>query len=242
MGQRTEIVCGLRIRDWGRKFESSKSESVKNTQWVLLPNKTTGKGFRKIRKERDWLEIYSVFVLMAAWCSQKPPPRQGCLTEDGSEESEPLDLSDMSLILNIPLKKVKRAVEVLSRPEIAWLIPIDGGTGFTNSEINSEDSVKPQRGRNGAATGPLRDPSRAREIERERDRQKKREGDGDAKWSHPAVKQWRDSRGKWPSEADAKRIISCMPDRKAYDAERWAQAMDGAKSVEESLDRYAGIG
>lgn len=208
--------CGLRIRDWERKFESARSAAVKNRPYCMVPNKKTGRSFQLLRKERKWLEIYGVFILMISWCSQQPPPREGCLSVDGTEGGDPFDEQDISIVLGIELSVVRRAVAALTKPGIEWLVPIHEQT---NSDKQPEDSVRPQRGLVGDSSGPCRGPLRAREEEKRREEKSfKEEGSGaeDARETiqsvgldlHPAVKKFISIFGKSPSLENAQRIAN----------------------------------
>lgn len=101
------------IRDWAGTFEVSQTRKAKRLNWVAVPTKHDGKGYRRImRKDPAMYAVWIVLVQVAAKC-----PERGVLADrDG-----PLDASDIADATGCPADLIERAFLFLSSPEIGWL-------------------------------------------------------------------------------------------------------------------------
>lgn len=110
-----------RISDWDATFESAKSRSIAHCSKAVFPNHTDGFGMSKLMMLDDGPAIYGLFHMMVALCSRQDLPRQGWLTQDGTETGEPLSIDDLALMFRRKPKEVQRAIDVLSASPISWL-------------------------------------------------------------------------------------------------------------------------
>lgn len=104
------------IRNWSEHYEKSQTKKVKHASWVPLPVKHDGKGFRRLMAMKNGAAIYGAWVLIvqvAAKC-----PTRGVLADgDG-----PLTAADLALKTGCPESVFSAALEVLSSPEVAWML------------------------------------------------------------------------------------------------------------------------
>src|SRR3990167_2470140 len=104
-----------RIRDWEQHFEKAQTRACKIVSWVPLPNKHDGKGFRRIIRLPDGIQIYGAWVLIVQVAS-KCPERGVLCDADGALSAE--DLSDKT---GCPRSIFDRALKVLCSKEVAWI-------------------------------------------------------------------------------------------------------------------------
>ena len=108
------------IRDWDENFEVAQTRKVAKLQWVAMPVKHDGLSFRRLMAHPDGLECFGVWNLLvqvAGKCSSR-----GVLaTSDG----RPLTAKDISVITGGEESGIETAMQVLSSPDIAWLIETD---------------------------------------------------------------------------------------------------------------------
>lgn len=139
------------IRDWDKHFEKAQSRKVESVQWIPLPVKHDGLGFRRLMEREDGVSIYGSWVLIVQ-VAAKCPTRGVLLDERG-----PLNSKDLALKTGAPVKQFDAALKVLSSPEIGWIVmlvddsqpdgrplPLQGGQvgqdkqDKTNKEVCSE--------------------------------------------------------------------------------------------------------
>jgi hypothetical protein len=115
------------INDWEDTYENSRSEQIKDCNWVALPNKQDGLGYnRLVAMHGDGVAHYGVFIALVCICSRQRKPRRGYLTDNGKEDGKPLSAADISLITRMPVEIIQEALNRLSNPEIGWLSRRDG--------------------------------------------------------------------------------------------------------------------
>lgn len=101
------------IRNWDQHFEISQSRKATKLNWVAIPNKHDGKGFRKLMRLEDGISHYGVWVLLVQVAS-KCPERGVLVDEDG-----PLTTEDLELKTGCPAEHFDAAFGPLC--EIRWL-------------------------------------------------------------------------------------------------------------------------
>lgn len=104
-----------RIRNWKKHFEKAQSRAYKTINWVALPNKHDGKGFRRVMRMKNGPEIYCGWILIVQVAS-KCPERGLLVDEDG-----PLTAIDLEDKTGCSRKVFEKSLEVLCSKEIAWI-------------------------------------------------------------------------------------------------------------------------
>jgi hypothetical protein len=117
-----------RVKEWDRHFENSRSREVEHCRHVCLPNRQDGLGLTAVLKESDGLAIFGFFILLVERLSQQRQPRGGWMAGDGVPNGRPWTTSDMSFLWRRPEEEVKRALEVLTSPEVGWIEAVDTKT------------------------------------------------------------------------------------------------------------------
>lgn len=107
------------IKNWAKHYEVSQSRKVERAQWVPLPVKHDGKGFRRLMAMKDGLCLYGAWVLIVQIAAKCDP--RGQLIDDG----EPLTAEDLAIKTGAPESMFIRALEVLSSQRIAWIVVAD---------------------------------------------------------------------------------------------------------------------
>ena len=109
-----------RVKDWDELFEIAQGRRYRNLQWVAIPNKHDGKGYRRIARHPKATDIFSAWVLILQVASKKK--KRGLLVDkDGPITTE--DLADKT---GFPENIFALAFEVLSDPKIGWLEKVNG--------------------------------------------------------------------------------------------------------------------
>src|SRR5258708_7730261 len=110
-----------RIKDGARVFEIAESKRLKRLQWLALPNKHDGKGFRRLMRKKNGPAMYGAWICLVQIAS-KAPTRWVLSDEDG-----PLTAEDMSDKTGVPATLFQTTIETLLCPEIGWLDTVDVG-------------------------------------------------------------------------------------------------------------------
>ena len=109
-----------KVRNGSKYYETAETRKLKRLDWIALPTKLDGKGYRRITMLGDkgplvfaaWIAILEV----AANC----PERWVLADEDG-----PLDADDLSAKTGWPAACFELAFEHLVHPKIGWLEVVD---------------------------------------------------------------------------------------------------------------------
>lgn len=104
-----------RIKDWDSTYENNRSRTVKVLQWVAIPNRHDGEGFKLVMQHARASEIFTAFVLILQVASRCQP--RGSLVRDG----RPHDAASLALKTGGRSEWFELALEVLSSPEIGWI-------------------------------------------------------------------------------------------------------------------------
>jgi hypothetical protein len=120
--------AAYRIRDWRQRFETPESRKCKALNWVAVPNKHDGLGYRRLLRTPDGPAIYGAWVAILAVASKCPT--RGVL----ADEAGPLSAADISLKCDFPEELIARALGVLSSAEIGWLERPDASTNVAEPE------------------------------------------------------------------------------------------------------------
>ena len=76
------MTTRYRVRDWDQHFENSRSRDYKKLDWVPLPNKHDGKGYRRLIALENGPALFAAWVLIVQVAS-KCPQRGVLADEDG---------------------------------------------------------------------------------------------------------------------------------------------------------------
>lgn len=115
------------INDWDELFENAQSRKAKRLQWVPVPNKHDGLGFRRVAAMRNRTEVFAGWILILELASKSS--KRGHLLDSGGN---PLTCTEMALKTGFPEATFEAAIEALKAPEIGWIkeVPVPG-TGST---------------------------------------------------------------------------------------------------------------
>jgi hypothetical protein len=108
-------VKAYRVRDWNEVYENNRSRTVKELQWVAIPNRHDGEGFKRVMQHDRASEIFTAFILILQVASRCQP--RGTLIRDG----RPHDASSLALKTGGRCEWFSIALEVLSSTEIGWI-------------------------------------------------------------------------------------------------------------------------
>lgn len=108
-----------RVKDWDKHFEVSQTRKCARLTWVATPNKHDGKSYRRLMRHPDGAAIYGAWCLILQVASKCP--ERGVLS-DGTDS---LTAEDLALKTDCPEKWFQLALELLSTPEIGWLLVAD---------------------------------------------------------------------------------------------------------------------
>lgn len=117
------------IVDWDKHFECAQSRKHRRLQWVSLPTKHDGLGYRRVISGPNGAAIYGAWcaiVGVAAKC-----PIRGVLAGD----TGPLDASDLSTMTGLPEAIIAESLQVLTSPKVRWLAK--GPQQFTSQASGS---------------------------------------------------------------------------------------------------------
>ncbi len=104
-----------RVRDWGVHFENSRSRDYKKLDWVPIPNKHDGKGYRRLIALENGPALFAAWVLIVQVAS-KCPQRGVLADEDGALTAE-----DLAMKTGCPAEVFAQAFDMLCHPKIGWL-------------------------------------------------------------------------------------------------------------------------
>ena len=111
-----------RIKDWDEIYENNRSRTVKELQWVAIPNRHDGEGFKLVMQHARASEIFTAFVLILQVASRcEFQGKRGVLVRDG----RPHDAASLALKTGGRSEWFELALEALSSPEIGWIEPFE---------------------------------------------------------------------------------------------------------------------
>lgn len=109
------------IKDWQKNFENDRSRRVNNCRFVCVPNKF-GLGIRRVLSQPRGHEMFGVFILLVEALSTQPAPREGWLTDDGTEEGSPWTAEDVAVrVGHGDIEFIKKTMQLLCSKEVGWI-------------------------------------------------------------------------------------------------------------------------
>lgn len=104
-----------RIKDWAKYYETSETRKLVRMTWVPTPNKHDGKGFRRLMRRPDGLEIFGAWMLILQVASREE--QRGVL----EDQDGPLGFQEIADKTGAPEATIEKALQVLSSKEIGWI-------------------------------------------------------------------------------------------------------------------------
>ena len=97
------------IANWEQHFEIAQSrKSATRHRWVAIPNDHGGRGYRRIMKQKNGLEIFAVWIILVQLASRAPT--RGVLAD---EKGIGYTLEDMQLYTDVSLEAFERTMPFL---------------------------------------------------------------------------------------------------------------------------------
>lgn len=108
-----------RIKNWDEHFEVAQGRVCATMNWVSMPNKHDGKGFRRLSRHPRAVEVFAAWVLIVQVASKQK--KRGLLVDlDG-----PLTAEDLADNTGYPEEIFELAFSVLTERRIGWLEKVD---------------------------------------------------------------------------------------------------------------------
>lgn len=104
------------VKDWNEHYEKAQSRKVDVAQWVPLPVKHDGKGYRRLMALPNGLRILGAWTLILQVAAKCKP--RGILADNEG----PLTAEDIALKTGAPEEALSEALEVLTGERIGWLV------------------------------------------------------------------------------------------------------------------------
>lgn len=181
-----------RIANWNDLYETSESRKLKSLDWVPMPNKQDGLGFRRIAAERDKCDLLAAWLLIVQVASKSRREERGWLIRDGAA----LTADDLAMITGYPESVFERALSFFSSLKLGWLIADEAPLATPPAPADrSERTVSP-----GRPTQPT--PAPTAEASNEPGESARTPGD------HPEVPVLQDRTGEEKENAQKKRATA----------------------------------
>lgn len=107
-----------RIAKWREVYETHETRKLVRLNWIPVPNKHDGLGFRSIAAEKDGAALFGAWNLIVQVASRADREHRGTLIRDET----PLSASSLSTMTGFPAKVFERALAFFSQPSIGWLL------------------------------------------------------------------------------------------------------------------------
>ena len=105
-----------RVRDWDQHYEVAQTRKVHGgLNWVAMPTKHDGKGYRRLMRRPDGPAVFAAWVLIVQ-IAAKCPTRGVLADSDG-----PLNAEDLADKTGCPAEVFENALNVLSEKSIGWV-------------------------------------------------------------------------------------------------------------------------
>jgi hypothetical protein len=124
-------MAEYRIKDWDKNFENNRTRELKRMEFVLVPNKHDGDGFRTLISKPRGTALFGAWVLILQVAS-KCDPRGTLVRSDGTPHT-PETIARMT---GSDTKLIKAALDILIHPEIGWI---------EDAELNMDFIIPPSR-------------------------------------------------------------------------------------------------
>lgn len=136
----------LRIVNWNKHFENSRSRQRKQCYYCCLPSKTEGDGYIQLTESEHPAEVYTAWVSMALIVSRqyidtdKDEARDGTLI---TSTGVPHTAATLAIKSRFPEKIFKHAIPILIT--IGWLEVIDGTKAPVDPKKKKKKKAPPKK-------------------------------------------------------------------------------------------------
>ena len=104
-----------RILKWDQRHENHESRKIAGAlQWIRVPTSQASMGLQRLLALPDGVAVFGIYILLAELAGTMPV--RGTL----ADEHGPLTLRDLEIRIRVKASRIKRAIEVLCSPGIAW--------------------------------------------------------------------------------------------------------------------------
>lgn len=108
-----------RIRDWAKHYENADSRKrVKLMEWVRIPTRQDGKGFRRLITNGG-AECFGIWVLLVQLATKMPT--RGIFRDDDGDLTD----ADFADIFGVPVESVRKTLDLLCSDGVRWLERVD---------------------------------------------------------------------------------------------------------------------
>ena len=105
------------IKDWNETFENFRTRALTTAlRWVQLPTKQDALGFRMLMRSPEGVSAYGVFIALVQIAAKVP--NRGVLADDKG----PMSDNVLAARVGCSLEILTKALEVLTGPEVGWII------------------------------------------------------------------------------------------------------------------------
>lgn len=104
----------IHIIDWDKYFEKAQTRKAKSHNWVAMPNSHGGRGYRRMMKQQNGIEIFGAWMLLVQLASKAP--RRGYLAD---ENGDAYTVEDLEVYTDCPKEVFERAIPFLC--VIGWI-------------------------------------------------------------------------------------------------------------------------
>lgn len=132
-----------RVKDWDALYERGEKK-IRKMEYVLVPNKHDGYGFRCLMAEPDGMALLGAWLLMLQIASKANP--RGYLVRASGEPHTPVSIGKMT---GGDAAVISRAMEVLACDEVGWIELADDylALGLRSPKESTEEDRKRAHGR-----------------------------------------------------------------------------------------------
>lgn len=132
-----------RIAKWSETYETHDTRKLMRLNWIPVPNKHDGLGFRMIAAEKDSAALFGVWNLLIQVASKTDRGHRGTLERGGN----PLTASSLATMTGFPEKTIERGLLFFSHPSIGWLLAEQWQTDLPLSPDASGESPGRREGK-----------------------------------------------------------------------------------------------
>ena len=125
------------IKDWDKLFENNRTRDLKRLDWVPVPNRMDGDGFRTLISRPRGTAIFGAWILILEVASKCEP--RGVLQRAPGIPHTPETLARMT---GSDPKIMREALQVLCEPEVEWLIGASNSASSDPPSWSAEPEAK----------------------------------------------------------------------------------------------------
>jgi hypothetical protein len=145
------------VKNWSETYENNKSRERDECSFVCVPNKHDGLGLTRILSMPNGAFTYGIFNLIIGACSRQSKPRDGWLTDDGTETGRPWTADDMAMLWRQPVAEIEKALQVLCSDAVGWMVAVSAREVPAECPPSApeEKRIEEKRKEDRALPGPL---------------------------------------------------------------------------------------